>query len=138
MSVQFFQLSKLVEVVVSNDRNGRQQLVTAFCDRCTFTAPAAPTLQALINELVLVENWYKLGVNLGLQEHQLCEIEKKHHDNSHCKTEMLDHWLGNAKNPNWKALFDALCQMGEYTVALTIKTKYSIGTCLLFVVSYVW
>ena len=101
-----------------------------FCDGYIFTAPATPTLKTLTCELDFDEKWHKLGVNLGLQEDQLCEIERNYTDNSHRKTEVLRHWLENAKNPSWKAVFDALRQMGEYMVALKIKTKYSIGMCL--------
>ena len=96
----------------------------SFHDGYTFTTLATPTRQALINELDFVENWQELGMHLGLQKHQLCEIKQKYHDSSCRKTEVLDHWLRNAKNPNWTAVFDALCQMGEYMVALKIKTKY--------------
>ena len=95
------------------------------------TAQATPTLQALVSELALVENWHSLGVNLGLQGHTLREIERTYPDSSRCKTEMLDLWLQKAKNPTWKAVIDALCQMGEYAVAL--KTKRAIGMCLFFV-----
>ena len=67
---------------------------------------------------------------MGLQEHQLREIEQNYPNNSHRKTEVLRHWLENAKNPNWKAVFNALRQMGEHRVALNIKKKYSMGMCL--------
>lgn len=76
-----------------------------------------------------------LGVNLGLQGHILREIEQNYSDSSRCKTEMLDVWLENAKNPTWKAVINALRLMGEYTVALKIKREYFIGMCLF--VSYV-
>ena len=89
------------------------------------TAPATPTLQALVNELASVENWHLLGVKLGLQGHQLHEIERDYRgDNSHCKAETLYMWQRNAKNPSWEAIVEALCLMQEHVVADAIRRKY--------------
>ena len=89
------------------------------------TAPATPTLQALVNELASVENWHLLGVNLGLQGHQLRAIERNYpHDNDRLKTETLDFWQRNAKSATWEAVAQALCLMGEHVVADAIRRKY--------------
>ena len=89
------------------------------------TAPATPTLQALVNELASVENWHLLGVNLGLQGHQLHEIERNYRgDSSRCKSETLYMWQRNAKNPSWEAIVEALCLMQEHVVADAIRRKY--------------
>ena len=89
------------------------------------TAPATPTLQALVNELASVENWHLLGVNLGLQGHQLHEIERNYRgDSSRCKSETLYMWQRNAKNPSWETIVEALCLMQEHVVADAIRRKY--------------
>ena len=90
------------------------------------TAPATPTLQALVNELASVENWHLLGVNLGLQGHQLHEIERNYRgDSSRCKSETLYMWQRNAKNyATWEAVAQALCLMQEHVVADAIRIKY--------------
>ena len=89
------------------------------------TAPATPTLQALVNELASVENWHLLGVNLGLQGHQLHGIEQNYpRDNDRCKTETLYMWQRNAKNPSWETIVEALCLMQEHVVADAIRRKY--------------
>ena len=88
------------------------------------TAPATPTLQELVNELASVEDWHLLGVNLGLQGHQLREIERNYPRDNRRKTETLEFWLRNAKNPSWEAIVKALCLMQEHVVADAIRRKY--------------
>ena len=71
-------------------------------------------------------NWHLLGIKLGLEDHQLRTID---HDfrgdgNERCKHEMLSRWLRSAKLPTWKAVVDALQQMGEQAVASKIQAKY--------------
>ena len=96
------------------------------CDRHSPpTAPAAPTLQALVNELASVKDWHLLGVNLGLQGHQLHEIEQNYRgDGSRCKSETLYMWQRNTKNATWEAVAQALCLMQEHVVADAIRRKY--------------
>ena len=72
-----------------------------------------------------VQNWHRLGVKLGLQGHQLHEIEQNYpRDSNRCKSEMLDLWLRNTKNPSWEAIAEALCRMQECVVANEIQRKY--------------
>ena len=100
------------------------------------TASATPTLQKLSNELSSVHDWHSLGIKLGLDNHELCTIEKDHPgDSLRCKHEMLGRWLKNSKLPTWKAVIDALYEMGEQAVALKIQMKYcssstATGMCL--------
>ena len=89
------------------------------------TAPAAPTLQDLSNELTSVHDWHLLGVKLGLKIHELGTIEKDYHGNSlRCKHEMLGRWIQNSELPTWKAVTDALHFMGEQAIASKIRMKY--------------
>ena len=93
------------------------------------TAPATPTLKELSNVLDSVVNWYLLGVKLDLQDHELHTIERNYRgDSERCKHEMLSRWLRTAKLATWKAVTDALQQMGERTVALNIQAKYCTDT----------
>ena len=90
------------------------------------TAPATPTLKELSNALDSVVDWHSLGVKLGLEDHELSTIDNDFHGkgNERCKHEMLSQWLRNAKLLTWKAVADALQQMGEHAVAFKIRTKY--------------
>ena len=90
------------------------------------TAPATPTLWELSNELDSVDNWYLLGVKLGMKAHELRTIEKNYNqDNVRCKHEMLSRWLQSAERLTWKAVGDALCLMGVCEVALRVQRKHS-------------
>ena len=89
------------------------------------TPTATPTLKELSNALDSVVNWFSLGVKLGMEDDELCTIGKNYPgDNERCKHKVLSCWLRNAKLPTWKAVADALHQMGERVVALKIRAKY--------------
>ena len=105
------------------------------------TAPSTPTLKELSNALDSVVNWYSLGVKLGVEDRELRTIEQNHRgDNERSKLEMLSRWLSHAKLSTWKTVADALYQMGEYTIALKIQTKFCTTDAgmYLFAVSYVY
>ena len=87
------------------------------------TAPATPLLKELSNALDSVVNWYSLGVKLGVEDHELSTIEQTYRGDR-CKLEMLSRWLRIDKLPTWKAVVDALQQMGENAVASKIRAKY--------------
>ena len=102
-------------------------MLCCLCETVIFlpTAPATPTLKALDNELASVEDWHKLGVNLGLQGHQLRKIEQdypRYRDRQ--KSEMLYLWLESAVDLNWETVAQALCLMQEHVVADRIRRKY--------------
>ena len=102
-------------------------MLCCLCGTVIFlpTAPAMPTLQALVNELASVENWHKLGVNLGLQGHQLRKLEQDYpRDSDRQKSEMLDLWLKSAVDLDWETVIQALCPMQEHVVADRIRRKY--------------
>ena len=69
-------------------------------------------------------NWHLLGVKLGLEDHELSAIEQNYRGDR-CKSEMLSRWLRSAKlPPTWKAVVDALQQMGEQAIASKIRAEY--------------
>ena len=89
------------------------------------TASATLTLRELSNELSSVQDWHSLGIQLGLNDHELRTIEKDHPGESRrWKHEMLEKWLQNSKLPTWKAVIDALHLMGELAVASKIQTNH--------------
>ena len=90
---------------------------------------ATPLLNELSNALESVVDWYPLGLQLGLKDHELRTISQDFRgDNEHCKLEMLGRWLRNAELTTWKAVADALQLMGERKVALKILNKYCISS----------
>ena len=89
-------------------------------------APGLLNLKELSNALDSVVKWHSLGVKLGLEDHELSSIDQdfRGDGNKRCKHEMLSRWLRSAKLPTWKAIVDALQQMGEHGVASKIQAKY--------------
>ena len=93
---------------------------------------ASPTgsalkLHNLSSELASVIDWFSLGLNLGLQKHELTKIERDYQGNDRRRVEMLDLWLHRTPNVTWEDVVTALQQMGENTVAEIIREKYIRG-----------
>ena len=84
----------------------------------------ALNLQRLASELASVIDWFSLGLNLGLQKHELTKIERDYQGNDRRRVEMLDLWLQRTPNATWEDVVRALQQMGENVVAENIREKY--------------
>ena len=100
--------------------------------QATNVALASPTdsalnLKNLSSELATVINWFLLGINLGLQKHELTKIERDYQGNDRRRVEMLNLWLQRTPNATWEDVVDALQQMGENRVAENIREKYIRG-----------
>ena len=86
-----------------------------------FLSPAASTcltLREIENELseVTGEDWYPLGVQLGLRPATLKEIQRNYPlDTERCRREVLDLWLRSAPKVSWKTLAQAVQGLGRYT-----------------------
>ena len=74
-------------------------------------------------ELATVVDWYQLGLNLGLPKHELTKIERDYQGNDRRRLEMLDKWLRCTPNATWRDVASALEQMGENSVAESIRQK---------------
>ena len=100
----------------------------AYASEVPATNLASPTdsalnLQNLSYELASVIDWFSLGLNLGLQKHELTKIERDYQGNDRRRVEMLDIWLHRTPNATWEDVVRALQQMGENTVAENIREK---------------
>ena len=89
--------------------------------KCATPSPAASTcltLREIENELseVTGEDWYPLGVQLGLRPATLREIQKNYpRDTERCKSEVLHLWLCTTPQVSWKTLAQAVQGLGGYT-----------------------
>ena len=88
------------------------------------TDSGAMNLHNLSSELASVIDWFSLGLNLGLQKHELTKIERDYQGNDRRRVEMLDLWLHRTPNATWEDVVRALQQMGENVVAENIREKY--------------
>ena len=75
------------------------------------------TLRDIENELreVTGEDWYPLGVQLGLRSPTLREIQRNYPLNTErCRREMLDLWLRSVPKISWNMLAQAVQGLGRY------------------------
>jgi len=78
----------------------------------------------LAQELELIDNWFILGLYLGLSYEELITIEVDHHTVWHRKIEVLWRWLCKGHECTWRMVVEVLIQMRQIAVANTIKLKY--------------
>ena len=67
-----------------------------------------------------VTDYYGLGINLGLQPHELKKIEADHQGVDRRKMEVLDLWL-QGSNPQWEDLIVALQRIKMWNKARKIQ-----------------
>ena len=74
------------------------------------------------------ENWYGLGVELGVQIDDLDAIKVHKLNDSMCLLQMLSLWLTktNSPPPSWQRVAHALCspEIGKPTLAQNIRKTY--------------
>ena len=86
---------------------------------------SAPNIRLLTKELK-VARWQTLGIQLGMTEDEIREIEQDHPgDTARRRTAMLDKWLRKEENPSWVSIIEALESMSEVNLAKKIRKKYT-------------
>ena len=97
-----------------------------MCPSGLFDGVRDVSLSELFLELKDVDDWFELGVYLGVPDHKLREIEQdcRYMDVEECKMEMILHWR-QMTIPTWSAIVNALAEIGQHKVALEIASKYS-------------
>ena len=85
------------------------------------------TLRDIENELseVTGEDWYPLGVQLGLRPATMREIQRNYPlDTERCRREVLDIWLRSAPDVSWKILAQAVQALDRYeSLAQKLRRK---------------
>ena len=89
-------------------------------------------LREILDALVSVINWTSLGIQLGLEPHEVDEIEAEHHNNvRRCKEKVIAKWLSRVSSSQstesiWRTLCDALRgrTVDHANLAQTIEQKY--------------
>lgn len=90
------------------------------------------TVKDVIRELKEVSNkWFQLGVYLNIPESDLRKIGLDcHQDVDICMMDVIMAWKQRFI-PTWKAIIDALAEIGMHTLAVKLARKYS-ETLLLY------
>ena len=89
-----------------------------------FPTTGKPDIRNLSNALKEVCNWYQLGIQLGVPTSELRKVEDEYQRSDRRKSETLDTWLQQTPSASWSDVVSALQQMGENTVAESVRQKY--------------
>ena len=92
----------------------------------------ATVIEELTTQHLAHSEWHDLGLQLGLYQPRLVDIDREHRGNPMaCFRECLSAWLSGKDNvnkteegPSWLSLVSALNTIGECRIAASIKTKY--------------
>jgi hypothetical protein len=97
-----------------------------MCPSGLFDEVREVSLHELLIELKDIDDWFELGVHLGVPDNKLREIEQDclYGDAEECKMEMILLWR-QLTIPTWSALVNALAEIGQRKIALEIASKYS-------------
>ena len=76
-----------------------------------------------MNELSTVDEWYTLGLYLGLHPWVLAAVKEECETTEECRTQMLLQWQ-NCVTPTWSAVVKALVGIGQSRLASDLAVKY--------------
>ena len=83
------------------------------------------TVQALLEELKEVDDWYLFGAYLGVPVYKLNDIQSEHRGVvERCKLNMLQYWLNTTMTASWKDIARAVEQIDKLTLAARLKRNY--------------
>ena len=69
-----------------------------------------------------MDDWFNLGIYLGISYSKLKIIEVQYHDPHRCRTEMLQSWVDNFQ-PSWSAVIEALKLIVMSQLAKSLAAK---------------
>ena len=96
------------------------------------TLSTAGTLDTavLCEELISICDWRSLGLNLGVRDYELNEIERSHPTEGcgRWRQETISLWLRRTPSASWETVVKALQKTRENTLAVRIHRKYIGGT----------
>ena len=92
-------------------------------DPDVWSGTQGPKMKDLV--LIKLTEWYELGLQLGVEDAELEEIEKKNQGNlKACRRNMFRAWLRITPNPSYQQLVEALMTVGEGKAADFLCKKY--------------
>ncbi len=89
-------------------------------------------LQEILSELMdAINEWFNLGLALGIQDPTLKDIESNEKYNKDRLREMLAHWLQTSPSRTWRDICNGLRSntVKHYVLADKIEKKYNNGKC---------
>ena len=95
-----------------------------MCGAIFLSGTQGPQMKDLV--LIKVTEWYALGLQLGVEDAKLEEIEKDNRgDLKACRRNMFRVWFRTTPNPSYQQLAEALMAVGEAKAADLLCKKYS-------------
>lgn len=112
-------------------RMHKSHVFASLIGLCILSQIETKSLAAVQCELIEFNNWFDLGLQLGLLYHTLKRIEQEqHHSIINCKREMLVAWLKQEDNvmqeggPSWPQLAKSLERLKCQRLAQKIKKAH--------------
>lgn len=114
-----------------------QTAAMAEVDPLVILLSTEPKPQDLIKYHELAENWYVLGVGLGVDLDDLETIDGKCNDAQVCLAKLLRIWLkrGGSGNSTYKKLIKALMDVGKRDLAKSLCQRIGKLICLVVLTS---
>ena len=82
-----------------------------------------PTLKDINKYNELDEKWYSIGIELGLDDEELDDMEEKYSDPHRRTIKMFSNWLKKGEVPTYKKLIRALVNVDKTNVAESICSE---------------
>ena len=76
-----------------------------------------PTLKDINKYSELDEKWYSIGIELGMDDEELDDMEEKYSDPHRRTIKMFGNWLKKGDNPTYRTLIRALVNVDKRNVA---------------------
>lgn len=122
--------------IITTCSNNACWVHTTFVHRCycrVFLLVLALDLRNVINELgSTVSKWFQIGIQLGVSETRLHQIEADHRTADRCLSEVIIFWLNGNTNADvsWESLIGALkaSVVSEKGLAKSLIQKYGVAT----------
>ena len=80
-------------------------------------------MKQLEKELCEVSDWFRLGIQLGVEHHVLQHIEEGKKGIARCRIDMFSEWL-KLDNNEWSDIVKALKSVGEPKLAEKVAKKH--------------
>ena len=90
-----------------------------------YAQPSQPQMKDLI--LVKILNWQEVGIQLGIDDHEIKKIDLDYKKVDECKREMFRTWLRTSIDPNYSDLIKALKAAGEMKAVHDLQDTMSHG-----------
>ena len=91
-----------------------------------YTLGHTPSVRDLVNDVRSVSNWELLGLQLGVEQHELEVIDVSENRIPNKKMKMFQVWLKSNPGASWDDLVRALEVMGEKRVAGEVSRAHDV------------